>query len=244
MCSNLWTLNEICKFIELFTAVISTTRNDDTANIISFIEYRERATTGKGFFQFDKFHAETQIGLVTSEAFHSLDPCHLLQLRQFHSPDFLEEMSCHILKQVNDVILVNKAHFAIDLRKLRLPVGTQVLIPKALGNLEVTIEARHHQKLLQSLWTLGQSVELTRIHSAGHHEITGPLGRTAYKNRCFHLHEVTSVKEITYKDCHAMAQLQILSYGRAAQIQITILHPDIVATIGIVFYCERRRQAT
>lgn len=36
-----------------------------------------------------------------------------------------------------------------------------------------------------------------------------------------------------------MAQLKVLAHGRATQVQIAILHAQVVTTVGIVFHLER-----
>ena len=74
-------------------------------------------------------------------------------------------MACHILKQTDYILLVNKAHLAVNLCELRLAVSSEVLIAEALCNLEIAVETTHHQQLLQCLWTLWQSIELSRIHA-------------------------------------------------------------------------------
>ena len=74
-------------------------------------------------------------------------------------------MTCHLLKQVDDIFLVDKRHLTVDLREFRLPVGTQVFVAEALGYLEVPVESRYHQQLLEGLRALRQGVELSWIHA-------------------------------------------------------------------------------
>ena len=43
----------------------------------------------------------------------------------------------------------DEAHFDVDLRELGLPVAPGILVAEALRDLEVPVEARHHQDLLE-----------------------------------------------------------------------------------------------
>ena len=151
-------------------------------------------------------------------------------------------MTGHFLKQLQHIFLFYKRHLAVDLCELRLTVSTKVLITETLGNLEVTVETGHHQQLLQRLRRLRQGIELSRIHTTGYHEVTGTLWRGTDQNRCLHLNEVLAIEEIANQDGHTMAQFEILTNSLTAQIEITILHTDIIAAIGIILNGERRCQ--
>jgi hypothetical protein len=52
----------------------------------------------------------------------------------------------------------DKRHLDVELRELRLTVGTQVLIAEAAGDLVVALEATHHEQLLEQLRALRQRV--------------------------------------------------------------------------------------
>ena len=122
-------------------------------------------------------------------------------------------MTGHILEELEYILLLYKRHLTVDLCELRLTVGTQVLVAETLGNLEVTVETADHQQLLQGLRTLGQCIELTWIHTAGHHEVASPLRRTANQDRCLHLDEVQVVEEVADQNGHAVTQLEVLANG-------------------------------
>ncbi len=49
------------------------------------------------------------------------------------------------------VVAMDKRHFQIELRKLRLAVAALIFVTEAAGDLEVAVHARNHQKLLQLL---------------------------------------------------------------------------------------------
>ena len=53
------------------------------------------------------------------------------------------------LDDLKDVFLADKRHLEIDLGELRLPVGAQIFITEAADYLEIAIEARNHEDLLE-----------------------------------------------------------------------------------------------
>ena len=165
MRTDLRTLDEVGQLVELLAAVVGTARHDDTADVGCLIEDREGTSTLQVAHQLDELHAETQIGFVGTETLHGLMPGHLLELGELDTTYFTEQMTCHLLKQVDDIFLVDKRHLTVDLRELRLPVGTQVFVAEALGYLKVPVESRYHQQLLEGLRALRQGVELSRIHA-------------------------------------------------------------------------------
>ncbi len=67
-------------------------------------------------------------------------------------------------KHVQDIFLLHKRHFTIDLRELRLPVSAQVLIPETFHNLHIPVVPRHHQQLLESLRRLRKGIKLSGIY--------------------------------------------------------------------------------
>ena len=75
-------------------------------------------------------------------------PGHLLQLRKFYTTNLLKQMASHFLEKVDDIILINKTHFTVNLCKLWLTVSTKILITEALGNLKIAVETSNHQELL------------------------------------------------------------------------------------------------
>ena len=79
----------------------------------------------------------------------------------------------------DDVLGVDERHLDVQLGELRLPVGPQVLVAEAAGDLDVAVVAGDHENLLVELRRLRQGVESARLHAAGHQVIAGPLRRAA-----------------------------------------------------------------
>ena len=67
-----------------------------------------------------------------------------------------------------DVFLRHKAHLDVELIEFQRTVGAQVLVTEARRDLEVAVEARHHEQLFELLRRLGQRVELARMQSRRH----------------------------------------------------------------------------
>ena len=130
------------------------------------------------------------------------------------------------LDQRLDVAGVDKAHLQVELREFRLAIRTQVLVAEAAGDLEVTLDARHHQQLLQLLRALRQGVELAWMQAAGHDKVACAFGRALEQDRRLDLQEVALRQVLADKAHDAMAQRQVLGHAGAADVQIAILEPQ------------------
>ena len=177
--------------VELLARIAGTSFCTDTADVFCFIENTETSRIFEHVHQFNKLHAETHVGLVGTETTHGFAPRQAQEggIAQVVSADFLKEMFGHLFKERDDVVLLNERHLAVDLRELRLAIGTQVFITKALDNLEIAVHSRNHQELLQRLRALGQRVELTGIHAGRHDEVACAFGSGPDKNWRFYLQE-------------------------------------------------------
>ncbi len=86
--------------------------------------------------------------------------------------EFLESAAQHRLHRVENVPLLDEAHLDIELIEFAgKTVGARVFVAKAGRNLEIAVEARHHQELLVLLRRLRQRVEFARVQTRGHEEI-------------------------------------------------------------------------
>jgi hypothetical protein len=81
----------------------------------------------------------------------------------------------------------DEGHLDIDLCELGLAIRTEVFIPKASHNLEVSVESGDHQDLFQQLWRLGKGVKIARAEPAGNLKISCPLRGAFEKHRCLNL---------------------------------------------------------
>ena len=92
-------------------------------------------------------------------------------------------------KSFQNIFLLYKRHFAIDLGEFRLSVGSQILITETFYDLKIFVHSANHQQLFESLWRLWQCIKLPLIHSARNHEISRSFWCRFYQNGSFYFDE-------------------------------------------------------
>jgi len=83
---------------------------------------------------------------------------------------------------VLDLLRARKRPLHVELRKLGLPVGAQVLVPVAARPLHVARDAARHEHLLVLLGALAQRVRRPAL-ARRHEELAGALGRRLEQRR-------------------------------------------------------------
>ena len=154
--------------------------------------------------------------------------------------DVLEKGAHHLLEVVQDIFLLHEGHFAVDLGEFRLPVRAEVLVAEAADDLEVAVIAGHHQQLLEGLGALREGVELARIHAGRDHEVAGAFRRGLDQVRGLDLHEALGVQEVADLVGHAVPERERPAERTAAEVQVAVFHPDVVAAVGFVLDGEGR----
>ena len=144
-----------------------------------------------------------------------------------HHP--LKQPGKQVLKEREHVLLIHEAALHVDLGELRLAVGAQVLVAKAAGHLIVLVDARHHQKLLVDLRALGQGVERAGMHAAWHQIVPRALRRGFAQDGRLHLQKALIVEKPLDLAKQRMAKEQVSVHLRAAQVQITVFEPELLA---------------
>ena len=109
--------------------------------------------------QVDQLHAEAQVGLVGAEAVAGVGPRHALDRRRPLPRGRLGGIEHGLGDEGHDVVLGGEGALHVELHELELAVGPQVLVAQAAGDLEVAVEAAHHEELLGQLRALRQRVE-------------------------------------------------------------------------------------
>jgi hypothetical protein len=109
--------------------------------------------------ELDQLHPEAEIGLVDAVTIEGLVPRDALDRPRALAGDGLGGVEDGLADGGEHIVLVGEAHLGIELHELVLPVGAQVLVAQAPGDLVVAIDAAHHQQLLEQLRALGQGVE-------------------------------------------------------------------------------------
>ncbi len=139
----------------------------------------------------------------------------------------------------DDVFRIDERHLDVELRELRLPIGPQVLVAEAAGDLHVAIVARHHQDLLVELRRLGQGVERAVVHAAGHQVVAGTFRRAAAEDRRLDVDEAEVAKIVAHAADHAIAQEQRPLHVLPAEVEIAVFKPQLF--VGqVLAKCARR----
>ena len=182
-----------------------------------------------------------QVGLVRTVQPHRFGIRHGRKLLgQIDVDRRLEHRADHLLEDRADLDLGQERGFAVDLGELRLPVGAQVFIAKALGDLVVAIEARHHQQLLEQLGRLRQREEMAGMHPRRHQVIARALRRGLGEHRRFDVDEAVRIEKLAHLHRHPVAQHQVVLHLRAAQIEHPVSQPGGLGQVFVV-ELERRR---
>ena len=87
------------------------------------------------------------------------------------------------LDQPEQELLVGERHLDVELGQLLEPVGAEILVPEAAGDLVVALEAGDHEQLLVDLRALRQREEPPRLQARRHEEVARALGRRLAHDR-------------------------------------------------------------
>ena len=109
-------------------------------------------------------------------------------------------------ESVQDVFLFYKSHFAVDLSKLGLTVGTQVFIAEAFHQLIIPVVTRHHQQLFKGLGRLGQGIKLAFVHPGRNHKIAGAFWSRFDEIRSFYFDELLTIEVFSRFERQPVAQ--------------------------------------
>ena len=141
--------------------------------------------------------------------------------------EFLEHAADHRLDRVEHVLLGDEAHLQIELVEFAgRAVGARVLVAEAGRDLEIAVEARHHDELLELLRRLRQRVEFSRMDARGHQIIARAFRRRRGQDRRLEFEEAAAPscgggsKSIT-----CAAQHDVVVQMLAAQIEEAVFEP-------------------
>ena len=147
-----------------------------------------------------------------------------------------------LLGQAEDVLLVrDEAHLEVELSVLGLAVGAQVLVAEAAGDLEVALEAGHHQQLLELLRRLRQRVEVAGVDAAGDEVVARALRRRCGQKRRLDLGEAAVAEEVADELDDAVAGDDVLVHRLAAQVEVAVLQAQELVDVGLFVDVEGRR---
>ena len=186
-----------------------------------------------------------QIGLVAAVFEHRflVRDAHELAGRghRFAVGELLEHAGQHRLDRREHVVLRHEAHLEIELVEFAgRAVGARVLVAEAGRDLEIAVEARDHDQLLEHLRRLRERVELARVHPARHQIIARALGAAGRQDRRLELGEALVDHPPPDRSDHRRAQQHVGVQTLAAKVEVAVFEPDILGIFGIAG--DRHRQ--
>ncbi len=147
-----------------------------------------------------------------------------------------------LLAEVDHVVLGDERHLDVELGELRLPVGPEVLVAVAAGDLVVALHAADHQQLLEQLRRLRQRVPAAGLQPHRDQEVAGALRRGPGQRRGLDLQEVPLVQHGAGQLVGPRAQSHRRRRTTAAQVEVAVLEPDVVAGGHLVVHRQRQRR--
>ena len=143
--------------------------------------------------------------------------------------ELLEHAGDHGLHRREHVVLLDKAHLDVELIELaRQAVGARVLVAEARRDLEVAVEARHHQQLLVLLRRLRQRVEFAGMNPRRHQEVARAFRRGRRQDRGLELEEALLLHPLAHGIDDRAAGHDVLVQLLATQVEETVLKPYVL----------------
>src|SRR5450830_42437 len=184
--------------------------------------------------QLGEFELDAQVGLVRAITMHGLRIRHHREFAQVNIQGGLENGRDHFLEHVTNILFTQKRGLNINLCEFGLTVSAQVFITKALGDLVITIETRHHQQLLEQLRALRQGKKVALMNSTGYQIVARALGGGLAQHRGFNVNKTVGIEKLAHLHGHAVAQHQIVLHIGAAQIQHPVRQARGLAQVVII----------
>jgi hypothetical protein len=148
------------------------------------------------------------------------------------------------LHRFPDLFLRDEAHLKIKLVELAgQAVSARVLIAEAGRDLEIAVEAGHHQKLLVLLRCLRQRVELAVMDAAGHQEVARAFGRGGGQDGRLELVEARIFHPAAHVADHLGARHDVGVQRLAAQIEEPVAQARVFGEFRLAKHLKRQFSA-
>ena len=155
--------------------------------------------------------------------------------------EFLEHAADHRLHRPQHIVLLDEAHLDVELVELaRQAVGARILVAEARRDLEVAIEAGHHQELLVLLRRLRQGVELAGVNARRHQEVARAFGARGGEDRRLELEETLALHAPAHRIDDPAAQHDVGVQLFAPQVEEAVLEPGVLGVRQVAE--DRQRQ--
>jgi hypothetical protein len=153
---------------------------------------------------------------------------HAPERRRHREPRLREQRLHQPLGEREHVVLLDERRLDVDLGELGLPVGPQVLVAEAAGDLEVAVVPGDHEELLVDLRTLRERVELARVHAARHEVVARALGRGLRQDRRLELEEALAAQERARGLEQPVAQHEVALQLGAPQVEVAVAEAQLL----------------
>ena len=207
---------------------------------------RERLELGgrEDVGQLDQLHAEAEVGLVGAEAVHRLVPGDAGDLARALAGDRLGGVEHRLGDGREHVVLVDEAHLDVELHELVLPVGAQVLVAEAAGDLVVALDPADHQQLLEELRaTAAARRSCPAAGGTGTRNSRAPSGVDGMSIGRLDLDEALPLHRAAgWRRSPSARTSQVALHPLAAQVEVAVAEAHgLVDVVGPVVDRERRR---
>ena len=133
-----------------------------------------------------------------------------------------------------DLVLRRIGHLDVHLVELAgAAVGARGLVAEAGGDLEVLVEARDHQELLEHLRRLRKGVEHAAVDAARHEVVARALGRGGGQDRRLELVESLLPHLLAEEADDFRTEDDVLVELLAAKVEEAVLESDILRLVGL-----------
>ena len=156
--------------------------------------------------------------------------------------ELLEHPGQHRLDGGEHVLLRHERHLEIELVELAgRAVGARVLVAEAGRDLEIAVEARDHQQLLELLRRLRQGVEIAGMQPRRHQEVAGSFRALGGQDRRLELAKVLLDHAPADGGDDVGAQRDVALHLVAAKVEEAVAQPHLLAIVLVAVHLQRQR---
>jgi len=210
-----------CRAAGYADAAHASTRLDDGPR-----ELEGRGPEHRG--RIEQLEPVSEVRPVDPVALHGFRVPHALEGGRDVVPGLCPERRDEPLGKRVDVLRSDERRLDVDLRELRLTIGAQILIAEASRDLEIPVEARHHEELLVELRRLRQRVELPGVHAAGNQIVAGTLRRGLRENWRLDFQEPPGAELAARRLQQPVPKHQVALQLGATEVEIAVAQPQLL----------------
>ena len=152
-----------------------------------------------------------------------------------------EQLAQHRLDRLEHVLLLDEAHLDVELVELAgRAVGAGVLVAEAGRDLEVAVEARDHDELLELLRRLRQGVELAGMQPRRHQKVARALRRGRRQDRRLELEEAGAGHAPADRRDDLRPLQDVAVELVAAKVEEAVFQPRLLRVFGVAEHRQRQ----